>query len=387
MNIKKTANLLINFAIKRLAEIFGLLILVSGLMLFLALTTYSPNDPNFIFPDNTRIENLMGFQGSFVSDLFFQSVGLIAYLIPFTLIFTGINILKTKDFFLFIENSFFTILYLLFGTLFFAYYYSDTYALYINGNSGFVGGYLNDTFLKSLILINDKIFFYILILIIIILFLVSINFNLKNFIKFFKKIFDILNKKDSKNYTDKNEIIKEYIPQDEIKNLIQEDLPFIKSENKYETKIKFKLPSLDLLKIPTKKERDNFEKNETHNPDFLEKILMDFGVSGNIKKVSHGPVVTLNEFEPAAGVKVSKIINLSDDIARNTSSESARIATILGSNTVGIELPNNSRENVYLSEILDKADFKKREIKLPIALGKNISGKPIVGDLASMPHL
>jgi S-DNA-T family DNA segregation ATPase FtsK/SpoIIIE len=116
-------------------------------------------------------------------------------------------------------------------------------------------------------------------------------------------------------------------------------------------------------------------------PDFLEKILMDFGVSGSIKKVSHGPVVTLNEFEPAAGIKVSKIINLSDDIARNTSSESARIATIPGSNTVGIELPNNSRENVYLREILDHVDFKKREIKLPIALGKNISGKPIVGGL------
>ena len=387
MNIKKTANLLLNFAFKRLAEIFGILVSLTGLLLFLALITYSPNDPNFIFPDNTKIENLMGFQGSFVSDLFFQSVGLISYLIPFTLIFTGINILKTKDFFLFIENSFFTILYLLFGTLFFAYYYSDTYALYINGNSGFVGGYLNDTFLKSLILINDKIFFYILILIIIILFLVSINFNLKNFIKFFKKIFDILNKTNSKNYTDKSEIINEYIPQDEIKNLIQEDLPFIKSENKSETKIKFKLPSLDLLKIPTKKERDNFEKNETHDPEFLEKILMDFGVSGNIKKVSHGPVVTLNEFEPAAGVKVSKIINLSDDIARNTSSDSARIATIPGSNTVGIELPNNTRENVYLSEILSNADFKKKEIKLPIALGKNISGKPIVGDLASMPHL
>ena len=387
MNIKKTANLLLNFAFKRLAEIFGILVSLTGLLLFLALITYSPNDPNFIFPENTKIENLMGFQGSFVSDLFFQSVGLISYLIPFTLIFTGINILKTKDFFLFIENSFFTILYLLFGTLFFAYYYSDTYALYINGNSGFVGGYLNDTFLKSLILVNDKIFFYILILIIIILFLVSINFNLKNFIKFFKKIFDILNKKNSKNYTDKSEIINEYIPQDEIKNLIQEDLPFIKSENKSETKIKFKLPSLDLLKIPTKKERDNFEKNETHDPEFLEKILMDFGVSGNIKKVSHGPVVTLNEFEPAAGVKVSKIINLSDDIARNTSSESARIATIPGSNTVGIELPNNTRENVYLSEILSNADFKKKEIKLPIALGKNISGKPIVGDLASMPHL
>jgi S-DNA-T family DNA segregation ATPase FtsK/SpoIIIE len=387
MNIKKTANLLLNFTIRRLAEIFGVLVSLTGGMLFLALITYSPNDPNFIFPENTKIENLMGFQGSFISDLFFQSVGLMAYLIPFTLLITGINILKTKDFFLFIENNFFTILYLISGTLFFIQYYSDTYSLYINGSSGFVGQYLSQTFLKSIILTNEGIFFYILILITIIFFLISINFNPKNFIEFIKKTFDFVNKKNTKNYTDKSEIINEYIPQDEIKNLIQEDLPFIKSENKSETKIKFKLPSIDLLKIPTKKERESFEKNETHDPEFLEKILMDFGVSGNIKKVSHGPVVTLNEFEPAAGVKVSKIINLSDDIARNTSSESARIATIPGSNTVGIELPNNIRENVYLSEILSNADFKKKEVKLPIALGKNISGKPVVGDLASMPHL
>ena len=387
MNIKKTANLLLNFTIQRLAEIFGVIISLAGVMLMLALITYSPNDPNFIFPENTKIENLMGFQGSFISDLFFQSVGLMSYLIPFTLVITGINIFKTKDFFLFIENNFFIILYLIFGTLFFAHYYSDVYALYINGNSGFVGQYLNQTFLKSLILINEQVFFYILILNIFICFLFSINFSLIKFFIFIKKIFNFLIRKDNKNYTDKSEIINEYIPQDEIKNLIQEDLPFIKSENKSETKIKFKLPSLELLKTPTKKERENFEKNETNDPEFLEKILMDFGVNGNIKKVSHGPVVTLNEFEPAAGVKVSKIINLSDDIARNTSSESARIATIPGSNTVGIELPNTLRENVYLSEILNNPDFKKKDIKLPIALGKNISGKPVVGELASMPHL
>jgi S-DNA-T family DNA segregation ATPase FtsK/SpoIIIE len=310
-----------------------------------------------------------------------------AYLIPLTFLVTGINIFRSKDFFLFIENNFFTILYLIFGALFFGYYYSDTYSLYINGNSGFVGEYLNKSFLGSTISINENIFFYILILITIIFFFISVNFNLKKFFEFIKKTYDLINKRNTKNYTDKSEIINEYIPQDEIKNLIQEDLPFIKSENKSELKIKFKLPGLDLLKIPTKKERENFEKNEAHDPEFLEKILMDFGVSGNIKKVSHGPVVTLNEFEPAAGVKVSKIINLSDDIARNTSSESARIATIPGSNTVGIELPNNIRENVYLSEILANADFKKKEIKLPIALGKNISGKPVVGDLTSMPHL
>ena len=387
MNIKKTANLLLNFAIKKLAEIFGIIIFVAGVILLISLTSYSPEDPNFIFPENTDIKNLLGFRGSFMSDLFFQSIGLVAYLVSFTFIGTGINIFRAKEFFLIIENIFFAILYCIFGTLFFAHFYFEGFVLHINGNGGFVGIYLDQTFLNSLIQINEKIFYYFLLLLTIFLFLISINFSPSGFYKSIKIILSLFFKDKEKNYTDKSEIINEYIPQDEIKNLIQEDLPFIKNENKSESRIKFKLPNLDLLKVANNKERENFNKNEAHDPEFLEKILMDFGVSGNIKKVSHGPVVTLNEFEPAAGVKVSKIINLSDDIARNTSSESARIATIPGSNTIGIELPNNSRENVYLSEILNNADFKKRDIKLPIALGKSISGIPIVGDLASMPHL
>ena len=387
MSIKKTANLLLNFTIKRLVEIFGIIIFLTGILLLLALMTYSPEDPNFIFPDNTEIKNLLGYQGSYISDLFFQSIGLIAYLISFTFIITGINTFIFKEFFLIINNIFFAVIYSLIGAFYLTHFYSSGFTNYINGNGGFIGFYLDQTFLSSLVQINKNISYYILIFLIIFLFLNSINFSIKKFGIYTKKIFYLLFKSKNKNYTDKSEIINEYIPQDEIKNLIQEDLPFIKNENKFEKKIKFSLPNLNLLKIPDKKERENLNKSEAHDPEFLEKILMDFGVSGNIKKVSHGPVVTLNEFEPAAGIKVSKIINLSDDIARNTSSESARIATIPGSNTIGIELPNNYRENVYLSEILNNHDFKKKEIKLPIALGKNISGKPIVGDLASMPHL
>jgi S-DNA-T family DNA segregation ATPase FtsK/SpoIIIE len=387
MNIKEIAYSLLNFVIKRLAEIFGIIIFATGMCLLISLISYSPEDPNFIFPDNTKINNILGFHGAFISDLFLQSIGLISYLISFTLIITGINIFRSKEFFLIINNIFFSIIYIVFGSLFLNHFYGNGYLLHINGNGGFVGNYLDETFLNTIIQVNEIIFYYFLIFLVIIFFLISINLNVRSFYNFILKILTLfLNKKES-NYTDKSEIISEYIPQDEIKNLIQEDLPFIKNEEKSNNKIKFELPSLNLLKTPTKKERSNFEKNETHNPEFLEKILLDFGVSGNIKKVSHGPVVTLNEFEPAAGVKVSKIINLSDDIARNTSSDSARIATIPGSNTVGIELPNNSRENVYLSEIFNNPNFKKKDVKLPIALGKNISGKPIVGDLASMPHL
>ena len=110
MNINKTANLLLNFAIKRLAETFGILFFGVGIFLLASLITYSPEDPNFVFPDNTKIENIFGFQGSFISDLFFQSVGLIAYLISVTFLITGIIIFKFKEFSLAIENIFYATL-------------------------------------------------------------------------------------------------------------------------------------------------------------------------------------------------------------------------------------------------------------------------------------
>ena len=388
MEFKKLANNTINFGINRIIETAGIALVMIGLFLLLSLATFSPDDPNFIFPDNTKIKNLLGFNGSYTADLFFQSFGLIALLIPFTLIFSGINIVLYKRIFLMLESIFYSVLYSSFGSLFFSFYYPAAFKLYINGNGGFIGKYLETTFLTSLININSQIFYYFLILFILILFLISIQFKINSFYKIIRKLFKSIFKKKEKSYTKKNEIISEFIPQEEITNLIQEDLPFIKNENKSPSKkTRFKLPVIDLLKIPTQKDREKLKEEDYIDSEFLEKILLDFGVSGNIKKVSHGPVVTLNEFEPAAGVKVSKIINLSDDIARNTSSESARIATIPGRSTIGIELPNSSRENVYLSEIFSNSDFNKKDIRLPIALGKNISGSPIVGDLASMPHL
>ena len=387
MKLKILANNIINFGINRTIEIFGVTILMTGLLLLASLITFSPDDPNFIFPDNTVIKNILGFRGSFTADIFFQSFGMITLLIPLSLIITGINIIINKKIFLVIESIFYTILYSLFGSLFFSFFYPIAFKLYINGNGGFIGKYLETTFLNSIINLNSQVSFYIFIILISFLFLISIQFKINSFNNLLKKIFKFLFLKKEKNYTNENEVISEFIPQEEIKSLIQEDLPFIKNENKTNNKIKFKLPSIDLLKIPTQKDNEKLQDEDYIDSGFLEKILLDFGVSGEIKKVSHGPVVTLNEFEPAAGVKVSKIINLSDDIARNTSSESARIATIPGRSTIGIELPNSTRENVYLSEILSNSDFAKRDIRLPIALGKNISGIPIVGDLASMPHL
>jgi S-DNA-T family DNA segregation ATPase FtsK/SpoIIIE len=150
---------------------------------------------------------------------------------------------------------------------------------------------------------------------------------------------------------------------------------------------KYKLPSLDYLeKNLSKLSSSDLNKNRPKG-EFMEKILLDFGIDGKIKAINNGPVVSLYEFEPAPGVKVSKIINLSEDLARNTSSTSARVSVIPGKNTVGIEIPNETRESVSLKEIISYDKFQNKDVKLPIALGKSISGMPIVGDLTSMPHL
>ncbi len=386
MEIKKILKNTSNFFIKRFIEVFGFFISILSILLLLSLLSYSPEDPNFIFPGNTEIKNILGFKGSFISDLFFQSIGLISILIPITLFITGINIMRTKKILLILKNSFYLILYTIIGSLFFTVYYPESFWLTINGNGGFVGKLLSETFLIPIINLNKQIFYYLFVIIIFIIFLISINFNIYWFFNLIKKIiFKLFSKNENILTSDKN-------IDNEIKNLspifnkpVQEDLPFTSSENA--AKVKFKLPSIDFLKFPTKAERKNNLSEDNIDKDFLEKILLDFGVEGKIKKISHGPVVSLNEFEPAPGIKVSKVINLAEDIARNTSSESARIDTIPGKNTVGIELPKSTRENVYLSEIISDINFKNRDIKLPIALGKDISGSPVTGDLSSMPHL
>ena len=387
MEIKKILENTSNFLIKRFIEVFGLFILILSTLLLIALLSYSPEDPNFIFPDNTKIENILGFRGSVVSDLFFQSIGLVSILVSITFVITGINVVRTKKLILILQNPFYLILYVILGSLFFAVYYPESFWLTINGNGGFVGKQLSETFLVSFVNLNKQISYFLLVISIGILFLISINLNIywffnlikKIFLKLFSKKYNNLNNNEKVNYEDEN-FSEVYTKQ------IQEDLPFANNENQ-NIKKKFKLTPIDFLKLPTKSERKNEINENDVNQDFLEKILLDFGVEGKIKKISHGPVVTLNEFEPAPGIKVSKIINLSEDIARNTSSESARIATIPGKNTVGIELPKSSRENVYLSEIISENNFQKKDIKLPIALGKDISGLPITGDLSSMPHL
>ena len=389
-----------NFIKNRLIEFVGVILIVVSLFLFLAIASYSPADPNFIYtPEGTEIKNIAGFYGSVVADLLLQSCGLISILFIFNFFFWGMKILSHKKINNIPLKIFFVLLYILFGTTALNIIFNHSFWLIDNGNGGFVGLSIRESIYYLTPLIENKYTIYSLILLTIIFFILSLDMVIKDFLKIssfpfliFKKIIIFFKKNKNrveinsvKDDTYLNTINKENYSAKELKPV----LPFSKKKYLINEKNNFKLPLINFLinnlDIKNKKNIDNEEL--TKNSKFLEKILLDFGVEGKINSISCGPVVTLNEFEPASGIKVSKIVSLADDIARNTSSISARVATIPGKNTIGIEIPNSKRENVFLNEIISDERFRKKDIKLPIALGKSISGIPIIGDLSLMPHL
>ena len=150
----------------------------------------------------------------------------------------------------------------------------------------------------------------------------------------------------------------------------------------------FELPPLSLLTNPASIQRAALsDESLEENARMLETVLDDYGVKGEIVSVRPGPVVTMYELEPAPGLKASRVIGLADDIARSMSALSARVSTVPGRTVIGIELPNATREKVVLKEILSARDFGDSNMRLPLALGKDIGGDPIVANLAKMPHL
>src|SRR4051794_9365771 len=150
----------------------------------------------------------------------------------------------------------------------------------------------------------------------------------------------------------------------------------------------YQLPTVELLAAPPKETRQQIDRaGLERNARLLETVLEDFNVRGDIVEVRPGPVVTMYELEPASGIKASRVIALADDIARNMSALSARVATIPGRSVIGIELPNPKREAVALSELIGSQAFEDQNMSLPLILGKNIAGDPVIADLAPMPHL
>jgi DNA segregation ATPase FtsK/SpoIIIE, S-DNA-T family len=392
---------IITFIKVKLIELAGVIIIFSSLAYFISLATYSANNISYVFPAEKNIHNKFFSLFYYLSDFFLQAFGVLAFLIFLNLIIWGGYLILKKKIENFSLKLLFLILSIIFGALFFSINIDQSFWLPDNGFGGFVANFISEklniknnsfgTYLSVIFLCISLICFY---------FSAGLNIQewktvfvtIKNLLTFFPKlIFKIYVKRKN------SEEISINIPvQENINQKIQEEIPIQEASpqqqlplesTKIEKSTSYKIPPIKLLDDPVKIENQLDEESYKTQSKFLENVLLDFSISGEIKRVSAGPVVTLYEFEPTAGIKTSKIINLSEDIARNTSSISTRVATVPGKSTIGIEIPNKVRENVALKEIISSKEFNNKDIKIPITLGKSISGFPIVGDLVSMPHL
>ncbi len=381
-----TYNIVLDFFKRRFFELFGL-ILVGFFFLFIySLINYSPEDTTLIYRSNSlETENILKTYPGIVADFFLQCFGLVSFLLAVSIFSWGVNLIINKNILNIISKIFYIILYINFGCLFIYITNNNSFWLVDNGNSGLVGEQSFNFINKFLPVIENNFFKSALLLLTLSFFVLGSGINLKkiciNIFYFLKGLLKKNNNKEILNNDSRAEIPNTNDSSTPIK---QQSFSFKNfNDNKRDV---YKLPLINLLERKQSQISKNIISKDI-NPDFMEKILLDFGIKGKITKINNGPVVSLYEFEPAPGIKVSKIMNLSDDIARNTSSVSTRVSIMPGKNTIGIEIPNSKRDSVILSEIISSNNFNKKEIKLPIALGKSISGNPIVVDLASMPHL
>ncbi|MEC7137234.1 MAG: DNA translocase FtsK 4TM domain-containing protein, partial [Pseudomonadota bacterium] len=376
-----------NFLKKRTFELLGLILILSSVALAIAFTTYSPEDPSLIYGDRDfEIQNFFGIYGSSIADFLLQSFGLASFLLLLNFLFWGLDLVFKKELRGVILKLFLVVAYLSVSTVFIYLAYDNSFWLIDNGNSGFVGKIIYNFLNTWAPWINSTYSIYGLLLLTIIFFCFSADINYK---KLFSISISLFRRKPAENI--EQDFIKINIEnQPQTLEKPQQSFSFDNEASpkreQVSTKNKYNLPDINYLEKNLSNLSSEGNKNRP-NAEFMEKILLDFGIDGKIKTINNGPVVSLYEFEPAPGVKVSKIINLSEDLARNTSSTSTRVSVIPGKNTVGIEIPNENRESVTLREIISYDKFQKKDVRLPIALGKSISGMPIVGDLTSMPHL
>lgn len=394
---------ILSFLKLRLIETLGLTILIFSIFYLFSISTYSPENATLVTPGKTE-ENIFLNYSFYISDFLMQAFGLSCFLLFINFfVWSWLVIIKKK-----ISNiSFkllFIVIYLCLLTLGTKILYDQSFWLPDNGHGGFLGGYLISYIPLELYKFNS-IIGYTAISLGIIFFIISLGLKFNEWvlvfkslgkiisspIKFLKLIFKTAGSIDRSDPIEQVEeelvpaINKSYKPRT---METQASLPLNNDPSVSFKAGQFKLPPTDFLNTSKiNKNLDTLTNDHKELSKFLENTLLDFGIMGKIKKVSPGPVVTLYEFEPAAGIKTSKIINLTDDIARSTSSISTRIAPVPGKNTIGIEIPNKEIEPVNYRQIIESKEFANPTIQIPITLGKTIAGYPIVGDLVSMPHL
>ncbi|MCC3861684.1 FtsK/SpoIIIE family DNA translocase [Pseudemcibacter aquimaris] len=424
------------FLHKALIRLWGSALIALFVALVASFFTYDINDPSWNNVVEGDVTNILGQAGSHVSDIFMQTLGLASYILVLPLVTWGWRVMSLKGLpYIFMHLLMLPLLAMMAATAFSTIPPYETWPLGDVGLGGVMGNVLLD-YVSSFIAWTG-ISFYPVIIGVLFTILAAICFfytsgldrdewsQMGHGIKigaaailmkliagavYLRQAF-----KGASERSKQKEVVKK------AKTAARKEPPLKKSDepekekraipiidpekksvrvSKRETKEsqpmldiltdgEFALPSLSLLSPPKPVEEQDRLTHDAleQNARMLEAVLDDFGVKGEITKVRPGPVVTLYELEPAPGTKSSRVINLADDIARSMSAVSARVAVVPGKNAIGIELPNSAREIVSLREILSSSVYEDSKAKLPMALGKDIGGEPIVVDIATMPHL
>ena len=436
-----------NFYIKIINKIFSIILFCSSISIFLVLFSFHPEDPGWGFVSENIPKNFYGEIGSFFSGLVIREFGILPGLFLSSILFIWSLKLFNETKIKFFKTKLLTIFFMTFLSSLGGTYLEIHITQKLNLNLPM----LSQTGLSEWLLLNcsnkisdltdfdivsSQTFLGLASLIISLLLFFWILSTGEKEIKFFKFIFrpiflplvwivtmflnlffyndlkadneleeqksklSFLNKFKNKFFNFKGNFIDRKKPKARrspilIKNLhkernlkkrkenydlYQDDLP-LGSESG------FILPSVSLLNDITEDIKPPSKETLDMNAKVLEGVLSDYSINGNIESVRYGPVVTRYDLQPAPGLRSQRVISLADDIARSMSVEAVRVAMVPGQNVIGIELPNKSRETVILRNILEHQEFQKSDFSLPVCLGKNIAGYPIVADLARMPHL
>jgi DNA segregation ATPase FtsK/SpoIIIE, S-DNA-T family len=390
-------------------EIIGILLIAVGVFLFLSLVSYHPMDPSFFSYTSSKVKeihNWMGIVGAYLSGLLFQGFGFPSFLISFVLVVFAFSFIFRWEWkYLSLKLAGWAVILITISS-FFGLWLSP---IRIYSQDLLMGGFIGEIFSRYLVRYFNRPGATVLLSVILILsfvlgtgvsFISLVKYLGKGVQKLIEKIGTLKmvrkesaerekklvkrkqERKEAKEVTPTVVVEKPSPPPKKEELVKQEAFEFLEASKA------FQLPPTSLLEAETEKRQKIDRDSLIMNSRILEKKLLDYGVEGKVVEVRPGPVITVYEFEPAPGVKVSRIVNLADDLALALSALSIRIvAPIPGKAVVGIEVPNTNRETVYFKEIIDSDNFRTFKSKLSFGLGKDISGQPFVVDLARMPHL
>jgi S-DNA-T family DNA segregation ATPase FtsK/SpoIIIE len=402
-------------------EVIGIFLIAIAIFLFLSVISYHPADPSLFSYASQKgkgISNWMGIVGAYLSGILFQAFGFPSFLFPFVLgLYAFSFILRWEWKYPSVKFGGWATILLTTSSLFSLW----MGPLRIYSQDLLVGGFIGEILSRQLVkYFNLPGTTVILAAILILGFVLGTGVSflgvLRHFVSGVTKLLEKIRtikmvrkeqseraKKLVKRKQEKGEIRGEITGEEkeetkEVPPVVvvdrtapskkREEIPEQRTFEFAESKKDFQLPPISLLEAETEKRQKIDRDSLVMNSRILEKKLQDYGVEGRVVEVRPGPVITVYEFEPAPGVKVSRIVSLADDLALALSAVTIRIvAPIPGKSVVGIEVPNAVRETVYLKEIIDSDLFRNSKSKLTFGVGKDISGEPFVFDLAKMPHL